>query len=394
MLIYACDGYDQLGQITDWSDLSITERDQDVGTWSIRVPLDGHGAEVVRRWLGETVESNIEVYDPDTGWRFGGPAIIRGYEITSDAVTAVLSGVDWMCILARRIYINTPDPALDGISETSKVFAGSGVLTSELHEIAASQLDSQYSYPDQSYRHVAGISGVFEDDPAGGTVSDYRIPPGTVLLDLMRKLAGGAEYTFRLRLDRRIVNGAEVSSVRWSTPERLPSNTRLSVAAGGYEQATVKQTRAPSTMTIAVGSEVDPNYRLTLISRQLTTRWGNTLHGEDYLDFNGYTDTETSTEQHAAFVESFPKETIRFDGVDISGWGREVDIGWYVAAEIGVGGQTRLVDLPVGSSTLTGPPGELTRSITVGEYEPEGVDLMMQLIRGLGNRVRTVERRA
>ena len=398
MLIYACDGLDQIGRVDDWSELSVVERDLDVGNWSITVPLDGDSADVVRTWTRDDVDSSIEVFDPDTGWRFGGPSITKETEISLDGTSVTVRGVDHMIHLARRVMLflplNSEDYWLDNIQQSYDLPAPAGwALSSEVHLMVYEQIDDN---PVNAFRRMTNLSGFFEDDPELGPTPTYRVEAGTTILEQVRSLVVDQDFTVRMRLDRRTNSGVEESSIRFSTPPRTEANVRLSVANGGYEKVTITETRAPWTNTIAVGSEDpgNPGVRFAIASQQLPNKWGSSLYGEQYFNRDGYDDSTLVQEQHAEYLGSFPTSTVRFEGVEVEGFGRRVDVGWLVPAEVTIGGRTELYELPVGSSELSGRPGDLRRKISVGEHQPQDMERILDMLRRVDTRLRKVERRA
>lgn len=400
MLIYACDGLDQIGQITDWSRLKLVERDLDVGNWSITVPLDGAGADVVRTWRRDDVDAWIEVFDPTTGWRFGGPSIQKETVIGVDGGTVTMRGVDHMAHLARRLVVFDPvDPDDTFLSNTQISYDVTGTpgraLSREIHSLVFEQIHEGFGGVN-AYRRIPNLSGFFEDEPGLGVMPTYRVEAGTFIIEQIQQLTIGEDFTVRFRLDRRSAGGVEQSTLRFSTPPRTLANMRLSVSNGGYEQVVVTETRAPSTHTIVIGTKEEFGPRPFYAGFQPgagSGSWGRELYGEQYLDRDGFENETLGWEWLAELRKHYPKSTVAFKGVDVEGFGQRVDIGWLVPAEVTIAGRTDVYELPVSAAELSGTPGDLRRKISVGEQQPSDVSRVLELMRRMESRLRRVERR-
>lgn len=363
--LWALDRYDQIARITDFTRVEVIERDLGEGAWLVEMPLgdaSGPGAAMLAAtWPG------IELFDAETGWRFGG--YLTSYRVIVDedgTQTLRLMGSDFQSDLAAWLEwpeVTTPD-------EWWAVTVGGTIpLTSDLQNTV--KFNAGYlAAPNRA--QIDGM--IFGPDPAAGTPKSRRLK-GEPLLAVAKYLLWGTSWTARLRLVRSASDGAP--SLLFETPERPLSTIVLDAKLGTAGRVEHGVSAATATWVVAMGDDVEPvvtaGERLVAISSQVESDW-RFRHREIFInrpatdDFDALAD-EALTE---VLANRYQRSAL-VDSARVTGYGRDIDLGWLVDVHLGPTFTPSTMRLPVVASTLTFTPGPgWERTVDVGAETPRG----------------------
>lgn len=379
LTVWALDGLARIAPITGWTDLKATERDLGVGEWSIQMPLGG--ATSAAALLRAALLPGIEVVDESTGWRFAGFQTARGRTLRSGGRSvAWFSGLDFQATMQDRL--NWPDPAdIDRFYINS---VGQGIpLTGAAHTLAYFEFGPGALVE----RRIPWLVGVTENDPGAGPNKTFW-SDGSPILELFRSWFAGTDWTVRIVLDR----STEAGALRFVTPARETAKIPFELATGSIETVEEVERASSATRAIQMGKEIVPGDvnagRHVAEVHTPTVDW-RTRYTEAYRDRQGLDAPELADETADWATELGPTEAIQIEGVSVSNWGRDYDIGWYANAKLGRG---EVVTVPIVASHLHAKPGKMERTVSLGTESLPVNDLLAGQITALAKRVRQVER--
>jgi hypothetical protein len=384
MELHALDGLTQIGPITGYTAVTITERDLAVGAWSLELPIDEAGA-VAARMLDATWPG-LEVYDPETGWRFGG--FLTSVTLLQDAAgveSARFSGHDFQTDLAWRL--DYPIATDEGLW-WSGVYGGTIPLTSDAHNMVLSNAGPGAI----SRRQIAGMA--LAADPGAGPPKARRLK-GDPVLDVLREMFTGTEWTARLRLTRSTTTGA--ASLLFDTPARPVAQIVLDAKSGTFGAVEHTRSASAATFVIAMGNEVDPildpggERRVVAAetpSLDWTTRYRELFVNRPSTD----NDPALTDEAQTVLAEGLAPVAVKADRARVDGYGFLIDLGWLVDVRTGTSFGATTTRLPVVASTLTFTPSAgWVRTVDVGTETLEGPASLLAALTRVARRARKIE---
>jgi hypothetical protein len=359
----------------------------------------------VARLLLAATNPGIELWDPNTDWRYGG--FLTRYQIvrTPSEHTLILHGLDFQAELSRRL----DRPAASLAAWDAPVTPVSSSITTAARTLVINNAGP--SAP--AIRRIPNLT--IGPNPGAGFIVD-REPNGQPLLERFKDWFTDFTHTAQLRLLRTITDTGDTPSLHFSTPAR-PVATRLSLSPGSASLGTFRTSEEAAGATeiaVLTGFENMSGYR--------DTRWGVTF-GPSGVVIGATTGTPTDWRWHRseAFfarpglgedgdtdvvdqeisnlaVENDATRSVSFSGVEVDGYGRDIDVGWLVNAAIDPtldeSGEASYVQLPVVASTITFLPQEgWRRTVDVGaEVLSDGPAAIYDRLARLTRRIRDIER--
>ncbi len=335
MEVWALDGFDQIGRITNATRVEVVERDLGEGGWVVEMPVGDAGdvgaGLITATWPG------IEVYDPDTGWRFGG--YLTDWTIIQDedgAESLRFVGKDFQSDLAA--VLESPDP--NGIDAWWSITIGGSIpITSDAHNTVSFNLTG----PAARYT-PAGLT--FGTDPAAGPSKTRRLK-GEPLLTVLRALFWGEEYTASLRMKRK-PNGD--GYVLFDTPARPVAPTVLDVKRGTVGRLEVTTSAGRANWILSMGAEIEPvvtpGERHVAILSTVEFDW-RFRHRELFLNRPATDNINALGDENAAAAFDPANQwgrSVKIDSARVYGYGRGLDIGWFVTVHLGRAGQLDSLD--------------------------------------------------
>ena len=382
MEIYALDGLTQIDRLTRYTRVEQKERDLATGSWQVEIPVDS--AEATVRRLKAATWPGIELWDPDTNWRFGGfLTSITSTKDRSGRRIVRLVGADFQTDLQLRL--DWPDAAVLS-NWWSQVYGGTIPLTSDAHNMM--HLNAGAGAVAQ--RQMAYLT--FGTDPGTGTPKARRIK-GIPLLEVLAGMFTGEDSTARLRLVR---PSAAVNSIQFDTPARQLSTVIVDGRDGRYGNLTVTETADTATFVIGMGAEIVPGTlpdRFVALAAINNTDW-RSRHIETFLN-------RPSTNTQARLLDECTthlngarrRRKVQVDAADVEGYGADVDLGWYIDVTDGDSFNATVDRLPVVASTLTYTHQTgWRRTVDLGtEFYDRREDSIIDAVTRLARRVRHVE---
>lgn len=379
MQVFALDGLNQIGPITEPLSVEVIERDLGVGAWSVTMPLGAVGS--IGQRLVSATWPGIELYDPATGWRFGGYLVAQVVTQRDDGTSDLtLIGRDFMGDL--QALLDWPNIE-DAGAWWSNVVGGTLPLTTDAHNMMYFNAGPGAV----TSRRITGL--VQAADPIAGTPKARRIR-GLPLLDVLREMFTGEAWTARLRLVRAPSSG--LPSVEFSTPARELAQIVLDARTGTVGAVETRVSASSATWVLAMGAETVAPQRRVQVSAVPATSW-QTRRFEVALN-------RPSTDDDAALVDEArevrragaPATAIKVDSARVDGFGRLIDVGWLVDVRTGAGLSAATVRLPVVASRLTFDPQRgWERTVDVGAESLSGPTSVLSRLAELGRTMRKIE---
>jgi hypothetical protein len=382
MDVWALDGFNQIGPITTFTKVQVIERYLGLGAWVLEMPL-GEAAGIAARLMAATWPG-IEVYDPDTGWRFGGYMTDAIPSVDSQGVETVqLVGSDFQADLGAWLEWPGSDTPIHWWYNT---VGGTIPLTSDAHTMVYANAGGGAS---SERPQIAGL--VQGPDPVGGAPKARRIR-GEPLLDVLRFLFLGEPWIARLRLTR---DTAGVGSVLFETLAQPLATTVLDVKRGSVGRVEVRSSAAKATHVIAMGGPFvggPTDSRMVRTVRPQENNW-RYRHRELFIN-RPATDDSGALLNEAADVAgaNYFTNSVRAEGARVEGYGLTIDLGWMVTVQLGPTFTPASVRLPVVASTLEFTP-ELgwKRTVDLGGETLSGLPGVYATIARLSARARKLE---
>jgi hypothetical protein len=382
MDVWALDGLNQIGPITTFTKVQIIERDLGLGAWVLEMPL-GEAAGIAARLMAATWPG-IEVYDPDTGWRFGGYLTDAIPAVDDQGVETVrLVGSDFQADLGAWLEWPGSDTPIHWWYNS---VGGTIPLTSDAHTMVYANAGVGAS---AEHAQIAGL--VQGPDPAGGAPKARRIR-GEPLLDVLRFLFLGEAWTARLRLVR---DTAGAGSVLFETPARTLAPTVLDVKRGSFGRAEVRSSAAKASHVIAMGGPIVgglPGERMVRQIRPQENNW-RYRHRELFINRPATDDSGALLNEAAdAFSANNFATSVRVEGARVEGYGLTIDLGQMVTVQLGPTFTPSSVRLPVAASTLEfTPEAGWKRTVDLGGETLSGLPGVYATIARLSARARKLE---
>lgn len=387
MEIYGLDSFEQIGRITTATRVELIERDLGEGAWLIELPL-GEAGDIGAGLLAGTWPG-VELYDPDTGWRFGGYLTDWTVLVDQDGIeTLQLIGNDFQSDLAA--YLEWPDSELAENWWMGTV-GGTVQRTTDLHNTVANNAG-----PGASASARPPIPGLtFGVDPAGGAPLPRRLK-GEPLLTVARSLLWGTSWTARLHLVRAITNGAP--SMLFETPARPLASIVLAVKRGTLGRMSYTTSAAAVTDCVGMGYEIDPDLspgeRLVLRNYGFQADWRE-RHRESFINrpaADGLEALAADVNEAVEGPDGAWSRAAKVDSARVDGYGRDVDLGWLVDVDLGPVFSPSTVRLPVVASSLEFTPATgWVRTIDVGVESLSGPPAILARIARERARIRQIE---
>lgn len=382
MELWALNDLNQIAPITTFTAVRVEERDLDVGTWSVTVPRSD-GTRLADRWSAAPL-AGVELYDPATGWRFGGfvdtVAEVRDIEL-GESVT--FAGHDYQALLQDRLEW----PDFDEEPNFWTATGGTNKLTSWADYIVGTNAGSSAL----AYRRIPHL--VMAADPVAGPDVE-RATSGRPVLEALRELfQGRTDWTARLRF-RRLANGTP--QLYYAPIARPVSPIVLSAETGAFTRYTSTERADAATHVISMGSTYITGSPNRLISGPITptTDW-RTRYSETFISRPQIGDQDQlNTDAYAYLATLARPRAVSIDGLTIdAGFGNRVDIGWLIDVATGSSFGATLDRLPVTQATLTWDPDRgWSRSVAVGTAPVGGPEAAVYAgLAALSRRLRYME---
>ncbi len=365
--LWALDRFDQIGRLTNYTNVQLVERDLAEGGWQVDLPLGDAGdigaAMLAADWPG------IEVIDRDTGWRFGGYLTDYTVVIDEDGTESLrLLGKDFQSDLAAWLeWPNSGNPDEWWVV----TYGGTIPLTRDAHNTV--YFNAGPGAPVGRSR-IDGLA--FGFNPDEGTPKSRRLK-GEPLLAVMRFLfADSVEWTARLTMQRTVAGDG---FVQFDTPARQVATIILDARRGTFGKVEHTTSAAKATWVLAMGAEVTPvvtpGERLVAISASVENNW-KVRHRELFLNrpstdnFTALGDEVTAAQLDP---ESWKRQAAKVDSARVDGYGRDIDLGWLVDVHLGPQFTPTTVRLPVVASSLQfTPAGGWVRLVDLGVESLKG----------------------
>ena len=381
--VWGLDGIEQIVPITDYTRVDVVERDLDIGAWRIDLPI-GDASSAASRLLGAT-KPGIEVYDPETGWRFGGYLRKKSEKRTATKGTVTFTGRDFQARLAGRL--DWPD-----VTDVGRwwitIYGGTLPATTDAHN--SMYFNAGPGAP--TYRQIESLA--LGADPAAGDPRARRIK-GMPLLEAYRGLFLGSDYTCRLRLNRDISAGsAPRSELLFETPERQLAEVVLDTKTGTASEIETIDEANESTFAIAMGAEIgDGPERLVTVAQVADfTDWQNE-YSETFINRPSTDEADKlNAEANDSLIDASRGRAVKVSGAEVSGYGRSIDLGWRVQVNVETLGGAEAVIVPVVGSTLSFRPDRgWRRQVDVGTHTLNGPASVQATINNLQRKIRQLE---
>lgn len=391
MELWALDQFNQIGRITTATRVELVERDLGVGGWVVEMPV-GNAGDIGAGLLTATWPG-IELFDPDTGWRFGGYLTAWSIVVDDDGIeTLRLVGSDFQTDLAA--WREWPDHT-DVEQWWAVVVGGTIPRTTDLHNTVAANAGAGIPSSGGLGVDRPPIFGlVHGPDPAGGAPLARRLK-GEPLIEVAKALLWGTAWTARLRLQRS-TTGAP--SMLFETPARPLASIVLDVKRGTFGRLELTLSAAEATWVIGMGAEIEPppepGARHVARSTRPESDWRE-RHRELFVNRPATDDFEAlAAEVNTLMAAPETKSgwAARVDSARVEGYGRDIDLGWLVDVHLGTGFSPTTVRLPVVASSLTFTPAAgWVRTVDVGTESLSGPAAIYASIARTRNTVRQIE---
>lgn len=379
--VYALDGLARIGSITGYSKLRATERDIQAGEWLLEMPLGG--ATSTATALRLATWPGIEIVDEDTGWRFGGFLTGRGIRKKGNEPThAVFRGLDFQGWLQG--WLVWPDSADVGRMWIKAIGQGLS-LTTAIHNAAVFNFGASARVE----RQMPDVAGIGVDDPNGGP-SPTWFAENQPILELFRGWCADQPYTVRLVLARPDGDGGEL---RFSCKARPTVNRLFEAETGRLGDIETDEAAALASRAISMGDEDGVETGSRYVSDQVapSTDW-RFRYWERFRERPSLTQAELDIETIDWLAELGPTTSVELGEIEVgSGWGREIDLGWFADVRTEPGSST-LVSTTVAASTLTVEGGRVRRTVSLGDENLTPQEQMNQQLAAMAQRVRRLER--
>lgn len=384
MEVWSLDGITQIDRITSHTKVTASERDLATGSWSVTLDYQSR-PDVADRWAAAT-RAGVELYDPATGWRFGGFVQRVTSVVGAGGVKEVrFSGFDFQSQLQGRM--EWPNP--EGLPLWYTIVAGGTIpATSDAHNTMWYNVGGGAL----AYRRIPFlVEGI---NPVAGEPRS-RIIQGDPLLEVFKTLFDGQGWTARLTLHRPLGWGTD--SVLFDTPARALSPVVLTPESGDLGDVEVTVEADAVTFVVGEGGDVpgglpDQRFIAAAVTPGAGTTW-RLEHKETYVARPSTTDIYVLIDEVQAALDEFRRgrtmqivDPVRFD----EGFGQDLDIGWLV--DVTVGGVTDRIVVS-GSSVDFTPESGWSRTVTLG---PSMVDPSARLVTAqadLARKLRMIEKR-
>lgn len=386
--LFALDGLEQIGPIVGYSEVEITERDLNVGTWDIRVPITPGNESTLHNWRAATYPG-FEAVDANSGWRFGGYVTEQKMTQTALGTTIGMGGVDFQAELQNRLH--WPDP-FDHSSMWQPQTITTRPLTTAMHNLVAFHAGKLAL----EGRRIPDLVGEQSQDPEAGP-DITAVADGKPLLEVMASWAVDSDYTARLEMWRTPYQG---TVLYFYTPFRYQANMILSTATGSIDSFEVTELASPAETLIGTGGPIDgiePEARPAQLNpRNYLTRDWRYRYSEAYRDFPSAGVNELFTEMLGWKAETAAKVAYKVGGAQLKNFGSlssgDIGIGWRVPVLVDTPGQDTELVLPVTSSTVSFEAETgWKRTATLGDDIRTGQARVMQMLIDTTRRVRRLE---
>lgn len=382
--LWTLDGLDQVERVTGQSAVQVQERDLGGGGWVLDIPV--HHAGGPAEALLSATWPGLEIFDSATNWRWGGYLTAATMIMADGVETARFVGKDFQAELAARL--EWPDSGDPGNwwqnTEAGTVPRTTDAQTMVYFNVGPGAL---------AYRRLQGLTGgglVFGTDLAAGSPQARRIK-GLPLIEVLRSLFWGTEWTARLRLVRNAASGAP--SLLFETPARATATTVLDAKRGAFGSVEHTTAAFPATHFIAMGGEIDPGPdRLVRTGPGIIGADWRFRHSEVFLNRPAAEDASILNDEILSAYTEQALVSVKVDQAQVEGYGRDLDLGQLVPVRFGTSFGSTSTTLPVVASTLTFDPNKgWTRTVDLGTERLSNEGVVMSSLAAIARRARQLE---
>ena len=416
MLIRSLDGINPLDDIIEYSEVELVQRDLDSGYWSITLPARGLDAPAYR-WLNAP-NPGIEVFDPNTEFRFGGPARKATRRHDRNRTTVTISGVDFQALLGSRLAWPNPQNLSDWWKsqdpEGETRYPDPPLTRSMPLTSAAFWLVDQNMGPSALLQRQLASLTYGPDFAAGGTKSFKSV--GEPLLAVLREWFTDSPFGAGLRFKRDQVGAGTPGTLLFECGARPYSQFALTDAT--VDEWVVEDTAAEGTWVLAMGGtdkdrieleraalglgedDSDPTMRfLTELADPLVDQTWLRPYNEVFLNRSSLAfDLVTGGPLIEAATDELrrkgPKRSLHIPDVTVETFGQDLHIGWLVPTAVlseSVGAVAPVWNhLPVSRFRYHQDENGELRTIDVGEKLGSPADGIFDSINQVADAVKTL----
>ena len=380
--VRALDRFDILGDLPV-IELDAVENERAAGAWTATAPIPGPQSVAAR--MRDAAFPCIEIWDPDTDWRYWGIIDEPEEVLTStggDFIT--FRGIDATALLADRLIW----PDTNVVTDWHEIRRYTGpASTLALQEVQANAAAGA--------RAITGIQ--LAADPALGPTVDFQAT-GQNLLETIGAWFEGSANTWTFRLAR----AGQTAALEFRVFARPSSQVVVSPNSGTFKQLRVGETASTGSHVVGVGQVIDenapePQPRHVVEAGTPETDW-RTRRVEVLMSRPSLGPVDLFSEAALLRNRNAGQRTVQVTGLEVNGYGRDLDLGWLVPVTVGQGLAAERVDLPVTSTRLTMRLNEETgqmqemRTIDLGRRVPEGPGQVFDAIGRVRSEVAAVAR--
>ncbi len=377
--VHLLDRFTQIGELTGFELVEAIETDLKVGHWRVVFdPIHSPSlADAARNatWLG------IEIYNPDTGHRYGGEATQRRrvYRQSSEPTLIELRGVDMMDYLAAPVeWPDTTDVDRMWVTTNSSLQLSTAVTNNLFFQAGGGALP---------FRQIPSLN-IVTPAPPFGPVKNWDATRRPIL-DTWAPFFEGTPWTMRMQLNRTGV--AQTGEIRFEPVERATTNIVISPQFhdGDIE---VIETAAAATHVIVMGDNdpgaIDPNDRFVADARAAELNWLE-KHREKFVSRPSASQAVADDEAVDLLAANGPRLAVQANDVRLPTYGSDAFIGDYVTVSFSPTEPTLLA--PITEARIIGTPDGWSQTVTIGAEGNSPAALLMNRIDSLASEVRRIE---
>ena len=364
--VFVCDGFTQVGEVTEFEKVEVVERDLAVGNF--RVQFDPRNQPALYDAVLDAARLRVEVYDPDTGRRWHGKVQQRRRIFENDDIPTLLDlrGVDHMDDLEARLEWPNPFDVTEFWEKLE--------TTRQLSDAFVQAVNFNGGLGAGANRQITGLNLVVPT-PFGPTKT-WDIT-GRPLLEVWAPQFEGTQWTFRMRFNR---TGPQSTGEIICEPVERATTGLLITPTHHPGPVEVIETAAQVTESIIVGDltgGATPDERFVAQAIAVEDTWLED-HRERYTNRPSGSQNVINDEATDTLTAFGPKLGVLAQDIEIDRWDNTVLIGDYVTVsyspteapiqapikETRLTGTTEGWDLRASIGTdIAGPAAQLSRRI-------------------------------
>ncbi|MEM9204535.1 MAG: hypothetical protein AAGC53_23075, partial [Actinomycetota bacterium] len=326
--------------------------------FTVTVHVDGPRS--VAAQMYEAEYPGLELYNPDTGWRFAGEVTRAEWRRSSTGDDITFVGRDFQGFLNDRVlYPNTGD--------VTSAWSTRSYNTARASTMALAEMRSNAGDTSLGGRGLFGLT--IGTDPVAGPILSYTIK-NQVMLEAFQTWFADSDYTFRLGLIRP-GNIGNVANLHFEVFKRPTSQLFMSPRLGNMEAFVITDEPGRPTHYIGVGRVIDDEnpdavQRYVIEAGTPQTDW-KTRRREVLYSRPSSIDVDLFSEADQARLNTGATRSIQIEGAEVTGYGHKVGLGWYIPVQVGLFGDGAKEYLPVKASTVTlADSGAFQRTVDIG----------------------------